>query len=49
LGLEALLRWNHPVRGAIAPEQFIPIAEETGLIGDLDKFVLEAACRMAGR
>lgn len=49
VGLEALLRWNHPVRGPIPPERIIPIAEETGLIDRLDDFVLAEACRMAGR
>ncbi|MFC4255920.1 EAL domain-containing protein [Altererythrobacter xixiisoli] len=49
LGLEALLRWQHPVRGAIFPDQFIPLAEETGLITPLSEFVLQNACRMASR
>jgi len=49
VGLEALLRWNHPVRGLIPPERIIPIAEETGLIDRLDDFVLGEACRVAGR
>lgn len=46
-GFEALLRWNHPVRGMISPTEFIPIAEEIGLITQLGEWVLKQACREA--
>lgn len=44
IGMEALLRWNHPDKGVISPSAFIPVAEEIGLIGDISRWVVEHAC-----
>ncbi len=46
-GLEALLRWDHPERGAIPPQLFVPVAEETGLISALGDWVMGEACKVA--
>ncbi|MEW5756586.1 MAG: EAL domain-containing protein [Pseudomonadota bacterium] len=45
VGLEALIRWVHPVKGIVSPAEFIPVAEETGCILQIDQWVLEAATR----
>ena len=48
-GFEALVRWNHPERGLLGPSEFVPLAEETGLVAPMGAWVIETACADAAR
>ena len=49
VGVEALVRWHHPQRGLVSPDAFIAVAEETGLVFDIDRWVVQTACEQLAR
>src|SRR5262249_10515091 len=49
IGVEALLRWNHPTRGLLQPSDFVSVAEDTGMIVELGRWVLHEACEQTAR
>lgn len=49
VGVEALVRWEHPTRGQMRPDEFLPLAEEIGLLGEIDQWVLVSACHQLAR
>jgi|GEM_PF-313197 len=49
IGAEALVRWNHPFKGLLQPDQFIPLLERNGFIADLDEYVWDRACRLLSK
>jgi diguanylate cyclase (GGDEF)-like protein len=49
IGMEALIRWKHPARGIVQPNDFIPLLEETGLVIEVGKWVLQEACRQGAK
>lgn len=45
VGMEALVRWNHPTRGCVPPSEFMPLLESTGLVTQLDQYIWESVCK----